>query len=176
MSELIQNGAVAADTFTLLEAQANLDALPAGDLLVPLAVYLQNAEYFAKHRSSARRIGVLLAETDDPFALQAHLLQLDLIAVNFPKFTDGRGFSIAHLLRTRLNWRGLLRAVGPLLRDQLFYLQRAGFDSFLLREGQDLHAALASLQDFSVHYQIAAQDRVFAQQQEKEKQHASARA
>ncbi|MGL4577150.1 MAG: DUF934 domain-containing protein [Burkholderiaceae bacterium] len=172
MSELIENGAVVADTFTLLDAQANLDALPTGDLLVPLAIYMQNAEHFAKHHSSARGIGVLLAETDDPLVLQPHLPQLDLIAVNFPKFTDGRGFSIAHLLRTRLNWRGLLRAVGPLLRDQLFYLQRAGFDSFTLREGQNLHAALASLQDFSVHYQIAAQDRVRTQ----EGQHASARA
>ncbi|MFM2398597.1 MAG: hypothetical protein RL341_754 [Pseudomonadota bacterium] len=173
MSELIQNGAVVADTFTLLDGQANLDSLPGGDLVVPLAAYLQNAERFTQLRGACR-IGVLLAETDDPLALQAHLAQIDLIAVNFPKFTDGRGFSIAHLLRTRLNWRGPLRAVGPLLRDQLFYLQRAGFDSFMLREGQDLHAALASLNDFSVSYQIAAQDRVRAQQQER--QHAAATA
>jgi uncharacterized protein (DUF934 family) len=76
-----------------------------------------------------------------------------MIAVDFPKFADGRGFSLAYLLRQRFGFRGELRAHGPLLRDQLYYLKRVGFNAFTLREGQDVRAALASLNDFSVRYQ-----------------------
>jgi uncharacterized protein (DUF934 family) len=60
-----------------------------------------------------------------------------LIAVRFPKFGDGRGYSIARLLRERYGYRGELRAVGDVLRDQLLFMKRSGFDSFSLREDQD---------------------------------------
>jgi uncharacterized protein (DUF934 family) len=80
-----------------------------------------------------------------------------LIAVNFPQFTDGRGYSIARLLRERYSWRGELRAIGDVLRDQLFYLARCGFDAFMLREGQDAQAALAAFNDFSEGYQASVE-------------------
>jgi len=78
--------------------------------------------------------------------------------VSFPVFTDGRGYSIARLLRDRHGWTGELRAVGDVLRDQLFALARCGFDSFALRAGQDVQASLAAFGDFSVRYQSATDE------------------
>jgi uncharacterized protein (DUF934 family) len=75
------------------------------------------------------------------------------VEVHFPKFGDGRGFSIARLLRERLGYRGELRAVGHITRDLLLFLERCGFDAFELRDGDDPHEALASLDDFSHSYQ-----------------------
>jgi uncharacterized protein (DUF934 family) len=73
--------------------------------------------------------------------------------VQFPKFGDGRGFSTAALLRTRHGWRGELRAIGDVLRDQLFFMKRVGFDSFALRADRNIDEAVASLLDFSDSYQ-----------------------
>jgi len=70
---------------------------------------------------------------------------------------DGRGYSIARLLRERYGWRGELRAIGDVLRDQLFYLTRCGFDAFELRAGQDAQAALTALADFSEAYQSSVE-------------------
>ena len=81
--------------------------------------------------------------------------RLALIAINFPKFTDGRGYSMASTLRTRLGYKGELRAIGDVLRDQLFYMQRLGFNAFDVRADKDIHAAGQSLGDFSETYQGA---------------------
>ncbi len=80
------------------------------------------------------------------------------MAVHFPKLTDGRGYSIATLLRRRHGYRGELRAFGDVGRDQLWYLARVGFDAFRLPGHRDPEAALAALETFSVRYQAAAGD------------------
>ena len=99
----------------------------------------------------------LLEPGDDPGALAGSLKRLTVVAVNFPKFGDGRAHSIARLLRERYGYRGELRAVGDVQRDQLFYLSRVGFDAFLLREGEDARAALAALTEFSETYQASVE-------------------
>jgi uncharacterized protein (DUF934 family) len=104
------------------------------------------------------RIGVRLEPADDPAELAPDLDRLKLVAINFPKFADGRGYSSAALLRTRHGYRGELRAVGDVGRDQLFYLKRCGFDAFVLAPHRDPHAALASLGDFSERYQGSVDD------------------
>jgi uncharacterized protein (DUF934 family) len=81
-----------------------------------------------------------------------------MVAVHFPKFNDGRGYSSARLLRERLGFAGELRAVGDVLRDQLFLLARCGFDSFALRADQDPASALSAFKDFSVRYQAATDE------------------
>ena len=90
---------------------------------------------------------------DDPASVADQLGRVARIEVNFPKFGDGRGYSIARLLRTRYGYKGELRAVGQITRDLLYYLERVGFDAFELREGEDAAEALASFRDFSVAYQ-----------------------
>jgi uncharacterized protein (DUF934 family) len=84
--------------------------------------------------------------------------QLPVIAVDFPKFGDGRGYSIAYRLRARLGYRGELRAIGDVLRDQMFYMQRAGFDAFATRADKDIHEAVKSLSDFSLNYQASVDE------------------
>ncbi len=96
---------------------------------------------------------VRLEPGDDP-ALVAHRLPLAAwVEVNFPKFGDGRGYSLARILRTRFGYRGELRAVGQVARDNLLFLERSGFDAFLLRDGEDAQEALRGFEDFTVSYQ-----------------------
>jgi uncharacterized protein (DUF934 family) len=104
------------------------------------------------------RVAVRLDPADDPAELAPDVDRLTLVAIHFPKFADGRGYSSAVLLRTRYGYRGELRAVGDVGRDQLFYLKRCGFDSFALAPHRDPHAALASLADFSLRYQASVDD------------------
>lgn len=75
------------------------------------------------------------------------------ISINFPKFSDGRGYSAARLLRERYGYAGELRAVGDVLIDQLFFMKRCGFNTFALRDDQDVDVALAAFNTFSVCYQ-----------------------
>ncbi len=102
--------------------------------------------------SSKERV-LRLEPADDPATVA--LEGVTRVEVNFPKFGDGRGFSIARLLRERNGYRGELRAVGHITRDLLFFLERCGFDAFELRDGEDPHEALASFEDFSESYQAS---------------------
>lgn len=97
----------------------------------------------------------LLEPGDDPGALAGSLERLTVVAVNFPKFGDGRGYSIARLLRERYGYRGELRAVGQVARDHLYFMAQCGFDAFQLREGEDPQEALAAFNDFSEAYQAS---------------------
>lgn len=130
-------------------------SLPAGPVAVPLPYWLEHRTRLAARREP---LGVWLQPDDDPTALAGSTASLPLVAIRYHKFTDGRGHSAAVLLRTRLGYRGELRAFGDVGRDQLFYLRRCGFDSFALPPHRDPHAALASLEPFSVRYQAAVDD------------------
>jgi uncharacterized protein (DUF934 family) len=94
-----------------------------------------------------------LEPQDDLSVLTEKIKNAARIDVNFPKFGDGRGFSIARLLRERYGYTGELRAVGQVGRDHLYYMEQCGFDAFLLREGEDVADALAAFDDFSERYQ-----------------------
>jgi len=97
----------------------------------------------------------LLEAGDDPGVLAASLGRLKVVAVNFPKFGDGRGYSIARLLRERYGYRGELRAIGEVARDHLYFMAQCGFDAFQLRAGEDPQQALAAFNDFSEAYQAS---------------------
>jgi uncharacterized protein (DUF934 family) len=98
-------------------------------------------------------VGVLLPNTADVEALAADLPRLALVALEFPKWVDGRAYSQAHLLRARLGYRGQLRATGEVLVDMLPLLQRTGFDAVQLRPDQKESSALSALGLVSDHYQ-----------------------
>ena len=153
---VIRKRAVESDPWRVvgLVADELAQPLPDGPVLVPLA-------YWKEHRAElvARgSVGVWLAPTDEPRELAGDLASLALVAVHFPKFGDGRGYSTAFLLRTRHGYKGELRAFGDIGRDHLFQLARVGFDSYVLPERYDPYAALASFDDFSVKYQGSADD------------------
>jgi uncharacterized protein (DUF934 family) len=94
-----------------------------------------------------------LEPADDPSKVADQLAAASRVEIHFPKFGDGRGFSLARLLRTRYGYKGELRAVGHITRDHLLFMERVGFDAFELRPGEDAEAALASFADFSASYQ-----------------------
>jgi uncharacterized protein (DUF934 family) len=100
--------------------------------------------------------GVIRLEPgDDPASVAHELARATRVEVSFPKFGDGRGFSIARLLRGRYGYKGELRAVGHITRDHLYCMARVGFDAFELREGEDAVEALAAFDTFTVSYQRA---------------------
>jgi len=155
MPNIIKDRQIVADNWNVLrleEGQApESAAVPAGKVLVPLAVWLAQRASL----SSRADVGVWIDSDERAEDLTDDAAKLPLIAVNFPKFADGRGYSIAYNLRTRLKYTGELRAIGDVLRDQLFYMQRAGFDAFAVREDKDINDALKGLSDFSQPYQNA---------------------
>src|SRR5258708_47769 len=109
MPRLIKNGAVVEDRWTLLREAASLAELPAGSpVIVPLALWRTERAAL----SARGEVGVWLKPDDEPEALAEDIAMLSVIAIDFPKFTDGRGYSIAQLLRTRHRFTGELRAIG----------------------------------------------------------------
>lgn len=126
MPKLLKHGAVVDDPWQVLspdEAQA-----PASPSLLPLEAWLERADEYAGRED----IGVWLDSHQEPERLAGHYNDLHHIAINFPAFTDGRGFSLARLIRERYGYGAELRTLGQILPDQLHYLQRCGFDAFTL--------------------------------------------
>jgi uncharacterized protein (DUF934 family) len=153
MRDIIKNKAVVADDWTVLRLTENDSpetvAVPEGKVIVPLKVW-QAQRTVLEGRAE---LAVWIASSERPEELKDELARFKLVAVDFPKFADGRGYSIAYNLRARLGYAGELRAIGDVLRDQLFYMQRVGFDAFAVREDRDIHDALKGLTDFSDVYQ-----------------------
>lgn len=148
---VIRNRRVEPDLWRLLGLEGEVPpALPDGAVIVPLPAWRARRGELLSRREP---VGVWLRPEDDPDALGPDLASLPLVAVHFPRFTDGRGYSTAYLLRTRLGFAGELRAIGDIGRDQLFYLARVGFDSFSLPARHDPEAALAALDSFRDVYQ-----------------------
>ena len=146
MSQLIKDGALAVDRWTLLPDAYSLTDLPDGiPLIVPLTLWE------AERRALLVRgeVGVLLAPDDDPEAIAGDVGVLPVIAIDFPQFTDGRGYSTARLLRERHRYQGELRAVGDVLRDQIYALAECGFDAFVIRADRSAADALEGLRDFT---------------------------
>jgi len=121
-------------------------------VIVPLGLWLARREDFLAYPS---RLGVWLEANEDPEAIADDLNRFALVAVNFPKFADGRAYSIARLLRERYGYQGELRAIGDVLHDHLHFMKQCGFDAFLLRQDQDAREALAALDTFSEGYQTS---------------------
>ena len=94
----------------------------------------------------------MLEAGDDPALVAPALGQARVVAVRFPKFGDGRAYTIARLLRERYGYKGELRAVGEVGRDHLYYMSQCGFDAFELRAGENPQEALAAFGDFSTSY------------------------
>ena len=140
-----------------LPPHEDLSTLPLGPVIVPLSLWQGRSETLVARREL---LGVWLKPDDDPAAIASDLDRFAVVAVHFQKFTDGRGYSTAALLRARYGYRGELRAFGDVGRDQLFYLARCGFDAFKLAPHRDPDDALASFTDFSVRYQGSVDDPV----------------
>ncbi|SFD85314.1 DUF934 domain-containing protein [Nitrosomonas sp. Nm166] len=152
---IIKNKTIVADDWVVLrlseqESAENVTVAP-GKVIVPLQVWLKQRDVLQQRAE----IGVWLASDERPEDLKDVIDKFSVIAVDFPKFSDGRGYSIAYNLRARLGYQGELRAIGDVLRDQLFYMQRVGFDAFAPRPDRKIEDALKGLADFSEAYQTS---------------------
>ncbi len=157
MGTIIRHRKIVSDSWQLLKPAADGSAPPlpeSGDIIVPLAVWLAQRDRLLRRPG---RLGVWLVGDDEPALIAEDLKNLGVVAVHFTQFSDGRGYSLGRLLRERYGWRSELRAIGDVLRDQLFYLAGCGFDAFALRDDQDLQAALSAFGDFSEAYQASAE-------------------
>lgn len=126
------------------------DAVP---VLVSLARLANERDSLAARSGD---LGVWLPGASEPEQVADALTGVPLVAIEVPKFTDGRHYSLARLLRERHGFSGELRAIGDVLPDQLFYMRRCGYTSFELKPGKSLETGLRTLNAFSVSYQAAA--------------------
>lgn len=116
-------------------------------------------QFIAAPESAANIAGIWVSSDASVEAITPHVNQLKVIAIDFPAFTDGRGFSLAAQLKGELSFQGELLAKGQFIQDQLFYLRRCGFDGFLFDDGeinaQQLQSMTESLADFTEVYQAS---------------------
>ncbi|MDF2490277.1 MAG: oxidoreductase [Pseudomonas sp.] len=156
MQRIIKHQQLVDETWHLLPKDASFDELTnCDDYIVPLQLWRDHG-----HALKARDggLGIWLDSDEQAEEIGDDVQHFQVIALNFPAFTDGRSYSNARLLRDRYQYKGELRAIGDVLRDQLFYMARCGFDAFAIRADKDPEAALEGLKDFSVTYQAAADE------------------
>ena len=154
MQRIIKNGQIIDETWQLLPKDASLDDIRnSGDIIVPLALWVERDRALLARDGG---LGVWLDAGEEIEEIADQLQHFQVIALNFPAFTDGRHYSTAYLLRTRYGYRGEVRAIGDVLRDQPFALRRVGFDAFALRADKDPQDALQSFADFAEVYQASA--------------------
>ena len=154
MAKLIKDRRLVEDSYVLIKEKdiQSVEDLPdAKALILPLKVWNR-----CGHKLADRQVGVWLDCDEPPALLESDINAIPVIAINFPVFSDGRGYSYARTLRDQRGYTGELRAIGDVLRDQLFYLQRCGFNSFIMREQDKSDEAIVSLADFKESYQAAA--------------------
>ena len=148
MPKLIKDSTIIEDSWQLVSDDSA--EIPDGAVIVPLSVWRTHQNELAQRD----QLGIWLNSDESPREIADSIGQFQLIAINFPAFADGRGFTYGRELREQHNFTGELRAIGSFMRDQLYYLKRCGFNAFSL-EDTDMEAAITSLKDFSNNYQAA---------------------
>ena len=160
---LLKNGQIVEDPWSALPAgeedAESPQPLPSIDidLVVTLEQWQEHREALAGRNG---RLGLRLRSEQSPVEIAEELTQFDLIALEFPRFGDGRAYSYARLLRERYGFTGEVRAVGNVLRDQLFFMLRCGFDSFEVRDEDSVAAWQEAVAEMSVWYQPTADGRL----------------
>jgi uncharacterized protein (DUF934 family) len=158
--KLIKNRRAATDDWQLLnpvaaegKAEVAFTTIPAdGDVIVPLAQWREQRDVLLARKG---RTGVWLDAHEGAELIAADAPGLPLIALNFPKFGDGRSLTTARLLRERYGYQGELRAIGDVFRDLVLGMHRCGIDSFVLRDDQDIDDTIQALEELPVAYQAS---------------------
>lgn len=146
--KIIKDKVIIEDNWTHYSGEGEL---PGGDVIVSLKLWQETD-------LSGRRVGVQLEPGDSVKDIEGDLDKFDLIAINFPTFNDGRGYSMVKILRDRFGYKKEIRAVGDVMRDQIFYMQRCGFNAYEVKAGRDINDALKAFDDFTVKYQTSSDE------------------
>jgi uncharacterized protein (DUF934 family) len=156
---LVKNGELVASSF--VDASGADTIPPAGPVIVSLEQWKAQRDALVQRGTP---LGIRLHSDQPPELIAPDLQHFAVVALEFPKFRDGRAYSYARLLRERYRFEGELRAVGEVLLEQLFFMLRTGFDAFEIVSPDPLKDYRTALSDFSVWYQPAADDRPTAMQ------------
>lgn len=152
---LVKNSKIkSADNWQYLEEGQDC---PNGDIVIDLAYWLENKAALNSHQG---KLGLSVIGNEDIEAFSADLTNFELIVITIPTFNDGRGYSLARLIRDNFNFTHEIRATGEILPDQMFYLSRVGFDSFEIEDANLAALAIEKLSEFTVVSQPAADSRV----------------
>jgi uncharacterized protein (DUF934 family) len=152
MRQLIKQREIVADTWAYVDDNPSADAV-----IVPLARFQQERDQWM---ASKQKLGVRLAPADSVETISKDLARFLLVALEFPRIGEGRGYTQAQLLRGRYGFKGEIRAVGNILRDQVFHMARCGIDTFEFPQGTDMNVALTAFNDFTVAYQPSSDQSV----------------
>jgi uncharacterized protein (DUF934 family) len=152
---LIKDGQPVQDPWIALPDDMDLPS--SGPVIVSLARWQAEREALS---SRGEPIGVRLASHESASDIAPDLDRIALVAVEFPTFRDGRAYSTARLLRERHGFKGELRAVGDVLRDQLLFMTRCGFDAFEIASEDAVESWRKAMEEFSFWYQPATDGRV----------------
>jgi uncharacterized protein (DUF934 family) len=155
MARIIRNGSIVQDDWITLPDDAEIPT--SGRVILSLKRWQETRDAL---KTGDAVVGVRIPNTADVVALWSEIKDRPLIAVEFPAFGDGRAFSQAAVLRERFGYKGEIRAVGDVLRDQIFYMQRCGIDAMVPRADQDLQVCVDALKDFTTPYQSAADETI----------------
>ena len=159
MGKLIKDGEIVKDYWTVLYDTNDVETQNTKDkknIILPLQSWNR---FHNELKTSTNQVAVWLDSNEFTNQIIGDVNEIPLIALNFPVFTDGRSYSSARELRLELHYTGEIRAIGDVLRDQIFYMSRCGFNSFLIREDQDSASCLKALNDFQSSYQSTAVDK-----------------
>lgn len=162
MTKIIKDRAIVDDEWEVLHLSeddtADAIEVPEGKVIIPLQVWRLQRDRLLNRVKDRGDVGIWFSSNEQAKDLANDLSLFQLLAIDFPKFADGRGYSIAYNLRTRFGYTGELRAIGDVLRDQLFYMQRVGFNSFAVRSDKSILDAIKGLSDFSEKYQSSVDE------------------
>ena len=154
MPTIIKDRQLVEDPWQTLEPDTAIDALPKGPIIVPLGFWLEHGDTLTQRGGE---LGVMLSGDDKIETILADLDRFDVIALQFPQFRDGRAYSMARTLRLH-GYKGEIRAVGEVLRDQIGYMARVGFNAFVVAEHQKPEEALKAFGEISVKYQASSDE------------------
>lgn len=153
MTQIILDKKIANDDWALVADDAGLSAAKEVINFSRWATAIGSEKETLIARRDAGTLGIQLNAGDTADLLADDCQGFALVNVEFPKFADGRGYSVARLLRERYGFTGQLRAVGDVLFDQLFFMMRCGFNAMAMRADQDLDLAVKGFETFSSSYQ-----------------------
>ncbi|NIY77203.1 DUF934 domain-containing protein [Thalassospira sp. HF15] len=158
---IVKNDSLIEQEWITVDAEGDL---PSSDenIIVPLARFKEERDSLLGRNGG---LGVELNPGDTPEDLAGDIDRLSIITVNFPAYTDGRGYSYGRVLRERMGFTGELRAVGDVLRDQILLMHRCGFDAYDLQVDGEvaLDKVRAALKEMTVYYQPTGDGRATAQ-------------
>lgn len=150
MQNLINQESILENNWTIITDESG--DFTQANIMIPAYYWLENQDVF----SGRNDVSIWFAGDAELSDFKGLLNKVSVIGVNFPAFADGRGYSLARLLTEREGFTGELRAIGDVLIDQLFFMKRCGFNSYLLKDGVNAEKALNYFSTFNEPYQLAA--------------------